>query len=103
VDAPLKRGDYLTLRRTNKKTMSIKNIKKFHDKKGVYEIVDRNGNSKYVGKSDNLGRRLKEHLSKKDVKGGSHFRTYSKQGVSAEKLENKLIMKKKPTINVRKW
>lgn len=93
----------MTLRRTNKKPMSKHNIKKFHNKKGVYEIVDRNGNSKYVGKSDNLERRLKEHLSKKDVKGGSHFRTYSKQGVSAEKLENKLIKNKKPNINIRKW
>ena len=78
--------------------MSEKNIKKFHNKKGVYEIVDRNGNSKYIGKSDNIERRLKEHLNKKDVKGGSDFRTYSKQGVSAEKLENKLIKKKNPLI-----
>ena len=83
--------------------MSKKNMEKHHGKKGVYEILDRNGKSKYVGKSNNIERRLKEHLSEKDVKGGSHFRTYSKQGVSAEKLENKLIKSKKPTVNIRKW
>jgi len=91
----------MTLKRTNIKPLSKKNIRKVINKKGVYEIIDRNGNSKYVGKSVNIGRRLDEHLRKKDLKNAHHFRTYSKQGVSAEKLESQLIKKKKPTKNIR--
>ncbi|MCK4796401.1 MAG: GIY-YIG nuclease family protein [Spirochaetes bacterium] len=93
----------MTIKRTNKKPFSKKNINDFDNSKGVYEIIDRNGNSKYVGKSNDIGRRLGEHLNNNDVKGGTHFRTYSKQGVPAEKLENQLIKKKKPTINIRPW
>ena len=91
----------MTLKRTNIKPLSKKNIRKVINKKGVYEIIDRNGNSKYVGKSVNIGRRLDEHLRKKGLKNAHHFRTYSKQGVSAEKLESQLIKKKKPTKNIR--
>ena len=102
MDGPLKRGDNLVLKRTIKKTLSASNIKQFDNRKGVYEIIDKKGKSIYIGKSNNIGRRIREHL-KTGIRGAYYFRTYSRQGVSAEKLENKFIKQKKPTKNIRAW
>lgn len=91
-------------KRTNKKRFSKKNIKNVAPEgSGVYEIVNSKGESLYVGKSNNVKRRLLEHIDHKDVCGAHGFRTYKPpRGYSAERYEDVLIQKK-PKKNIRPW
>lgn len=92
-------------KRTNRRRLNKTNIRDVApDGSGVYEITNRAGDSLYVGQSNDVERRLLEHLRDKDVRGAYEFRTYKPpRGHSAEKYEDKLIRQKRPKKNRRPW
>jgi len=92
-------------KRTNKKRFNKANIGKTAPaSSGCYEIVNSKGESLYVGKSNNIQRRLEEHLRDKDIRGAHSFRTYKPPpGMSSEKFEDRLMRNKKPKKNRRPW
>lgn len=98
-------GDQIFGRRTNKRRFNKRNIKNIAPEgPGIYEIVNSKGESLYIGKSNNVKRRLLEHMDNRDVRGAHSFRTYKPpRGYSAERYEDILIQKKKPKRNRRPW
>lgn len=68
---------------------------------GVYEILDSEFNTIYAGKSNHLRDRLMDHLG--EFRGAKFFRVWFMPPKAAEKVENRLIRKKKPKYNRRMW
>ena len=69
---------------------------------GVYLILDRNQRVQYVGKTNNLTRRLREHLDAADVGDARKFMAYqTRTEHSAGVLEKKLIQRYCPPYNIR--
>jgi len=70
--------------------------------KGVYLILNRFQRVQYVGKSNNLSRRLMEHLNTGDVGDARRFMAYqTRTEHSAEALERRLIRKYCPPYNIK--
>jgi excinuclease UvrABC nuclease subunit len=70
--------------------------------KGVYLILDRYDQVQYVGKSNNLSRRLMEHLDNGDIGDARRFMAYQTRTENAAlKLEKKLIRSYCPPYNIR--
>jgi excinuclease UvrABC nuclease subunit len=70
--------------------------------KGVYLILDRYNRVQYVGKSNNLLRRLMEHHDDNDIGDARRFMAYqTKTEGAALKLERKLIRSYCPPYNIR--
>jgi excinuclease UvrABC nuclease subunit len=69
---------------------------------GVYLILDRSQRVQYVGKTNNLTRRLREHLDSADVGDARKFMAYqTRTERAAEVLEKKLIRRYCPPYNFR--
>ena len=92
----------MPLRRFNRKRFGIQNIQLTPQVKGVYVILDRYDRPQYVGKSNNISRRLMEHLNNKDVSDARGFAAYqTRTDGAALKLEKKLIRKYCPPYNTK--
>ena len=91
------------IKRTNKKRLGPQNVSNVCESPGAYIILNRNGTEQYVGSSENLRRRLLEHLNQKDISDARSFRTYrTKSTVEARRLERQLYKKYRPRQNIRK-
>lgn len=92
----------MVVRRFNPKRLGVENIQSTPSVKGVYMLLDRYQRVQYVGKSNNLSRRLMEHLNSRDVGDARKFMAYqTRTEGAAEKLERKLIRQHCPPYNVR--
>ena len=88
-------------KRMNKRPFNRKNIEDVPNIPGVYELLDADGDTAYVGKSNRLRDRLYDHLGEfRDVR---FFRVRFMPPKAAEKVEDRIIREKKPKHNVRKW
>jgi len=77
------------------------NLKDLPNVPGIYELLDKNGETIYAGKSNHLRDRLLDHLGK--FKDAEYFRVRFMPPKAAEKVENRIIRRKKPKYNRRKW
>jgi excinuclease UvrABC nuclease subunit len=92
----------MVVRRFNSKRLGIENITATPPVKGVYMILDRYQRVQYVGKSNNLPRRLLEHLNSGDIGDARKFTAYqTRTEHSAETLERELIRRYCPPYNIR--
>lgn len=78
-----------------------KYIKDVPNVSGVYEILNAEFETIYAGKSNHLRDRLLDHLG--EFRGAKYFRVRFMPPKAAEKVENKIIRKKKPRYNKRMW
>ncbi len=85
----------------NKRPLSKKGIDPVPNIPGVYEILDKDGNTLYVGKSNHLRDRLEDHLG--EFRSAKYFRVRFMQPKAAEKVENRLIKERRPKYNIRDW
>jgi len=84
-----------------KRPFNRENLKNVPNVPGIYELIDRNEKTIYTGKSNHLKERLSDHLGR--FKDAKFFRVRFMPPKAAEKVENKIIKKKKPRYNRRKW
>lgn len=90
-------------KRMNRQYFNKKSLLKVPERPGVYELIGPRNKTKYVGKANNLRRRLRQHLNQRDVQGTMGFRVRFAPPSVAEKIENRIIKKKKPPFNERLW
>jgi excinuclease UvrABC nuclease subunit len=88
-------------KRVNRRKFCRSQIETIPNVPGVYEILDSEFNTIYVGKSNHVRDRLLDHLG--EFKGAKYFRARFMPPKAAEKVENKIIRKKKPKYNKRLW
>ena len=92
----------MVVRRFNSKRFGPQNVSELPQVKGVYLVLDRYGRVQYVGKSNNLQRRLMEHLNDGDIRDARHFTAYqTRTDGAATSLEKKLIRRHCPPYNVQ--
>jgi excinuclease UvrABC nuclease subunit len=92
----------MPLRRFNRKRFGLQNIQSTPNVRGVYVILDRYDRPQYIGKSNNLSRRLMEHFDSMDVGDARGFTAYQTRTEGAAlKLEKKLIRRYCPPYNVK--
>ena len=84
-----------------RRPFSKKYIEEVPNVPGVYEILDAKLKTIYAGKSNHLRDRLLDHLG--EFRGAKYFRVRFMPPKAAEKVENKIIRKKKPRYNERMW
>jgi excinuclease UvrABC nuclease subunit len=90
----------MEVRRFNTKRLGVENIAATPPVTGVYLILDRYERVQYVGKSNNLPRRLTEHLNNNDIGDARRFVAYQTRTEHAAKnLERRLIRKYCPPYN----
>lgn len=91
-----------SIKRTNAMRLGPMNVEDICDCPGAYIILNRNLDPQYVGSSTNLRRRLREHLTKKNIPDSRYFRTYQTKGPNEAKiLERQLFHKHKPYYNIQ--
>jgi excinuclease UvrABC nuclease subunit len=92
----------MVVRRFNTKRFGIQNVSSTPSVKGVYLILDRFNRVQYVGKSNDLSRRLTEHLNSGDIGDARRFTAYqTRTEHAAEDLERKLIRRYCPPYNIK--
>ena len=92
----------MVVRRFNSRRLGVENVAATPPVKGVYMILDRYERVQYVGKSNNLPRRLMEHLNEGDIGDARKFMAYqTRTDQAAESLERKLIRRYCPPYNIR--
>lgn len=92
----------MVVRRFNPKRLGPVNAAAVPPVPGVYLILDRYQQVQYVGKTNSLARRLKEHLDSADVGDARKFMAYqTRTEHAAEVLERKLIRRYCPPYNIR--
>lgn len=92
----------MAVRRFNTKRFGVQNVSDTPPVKGVYLIMDRFERVQYVGKSNDLSRRLMEHLNNEDIGDARKFAAYqTRTDHAAEVLEKKLIRRYCPPYNIR--
>ena len=90
----------MPVRRFNRKRFGIENVLSTPQVKGVYVILDRYDRPQYVGRSNNLSRRLLEHFDTDDVPDARGFKAYqTKTEGAARNLERRLIRRYCPPYN----
>lgn len=87
----------------NRRPFTEKSIREVPKRSGVYELIGPGNKTKYVGKANNLRRRLRQHLNQMDIPGVTAFRVRFAPPIAAEKIENRKIKRKKPPFNIRQW
>jgi len=79
------------------------NVEKTPDSTGIYVVKNRRGGTQYVGISQNLRTRLKQHLNQQDIPGADGFQIRTvRSKKQAENLEGNYIRRLKPKYNVLK-
>lgn len=87
--------------RWNSRPWSRTRIEEIPNSPGVYLLLSYEGNVNYVGKSNELRRRLMEHYNDEDVPGVRHFMCYQTYSTrDAEILERQLLNEYDPPYNV---
>jgi excinuclease UvrABC nuclease subunit len=71
------------------------------DRPGVYRIVDCDGSTRYVGRTNNLRRRTREHLNDGQAFGACHVSGYTMGNRRTYDVERKLISRHCPPGNTR--
>ena len=90
----------MPVRRFNTKRFGIQNVLETPDVKGVYVIKDRYDRPQYVGRSNDLSRRLLAHLDRGDIGDARRFTAYqTRTDGAAKKLEKELIKAYCPPYN----
>lgn len=90
------------MKRINIRHFGPKNIIKIPQEPGTYVLLNRTQQIQYVGSSNNLRKRLMDHLRLRDVPDLRYFRAYRTRSVNeAIKLEKKLYHKHRPPYNVK--
>ena len=91
----------MPVRRFNRKRFGIQNILSVPDVKDVYVILDRFNRPQYVGKSNDLQRRLLDHFDRGDIGDARRFTAYqTRTDSAASNLEKKLIRDYCPPYNI---
>lgn len=90
-----------------KRTTSVKNINKIPDTAGVYFLINKQGETFYIGKSTNIRERLKSHLSPKKRSFGDFAKETARVAwvptsgeIEALILEASAIKKYRPKYNI---
>jgi len=92
----------MVVRRFNSRSLGVENVAATPPVKGVYVILDRYQRVQYVGKSNNVSRRLMEHLNDGDIGDARKFMAYqTRTEHAAETLERRLIRRYCPPYNTR--
>jgi excinuclease UvrABC nuclease subunit len=91
----------MPVRRFNTKRFGIQNILFIPAVKGVYVVKDRYDRPQYIGKSNNLNRRLLQHFDQADIGDARRFTAYqTRTENAASTLGRKLIRRYCPPYNV---
>ena len=86
--------------RFNTKRFGIQNILETPSVKGVYVIKDRYGRPQYIGRSNDLSRRLLEHFDQGDIGDARRFSAIqTRTDGAAKKLEKQMIKTYCPPYN----
>ena len=90
----------MPVRRFNTKRFGIENILDTPSVTGVYVIKDRYDRPQYVGRSNDLSRRLLEHFDQRDIGDARRFSAIqTRTDGAAKKLEKRLIQDYCPPYN----
>ncbi|NWG36118.1 MAG: GIY-YIG nuclease family protein [Nitrososphaera sp.] len=71
------------------------------DNPGVYRIVDCDGSTRYVGRTNDLRRRTREHLHEGDALGACFISGYTMSNLDTYDVEKKMISRHCPPGNTR--
>jgi excinuclease UvrABC nuclease subunit len=87
-------------RRWNAKRLGPMNVASIPDVCGAYVILNRSKEAQYVGRSCELGTRLKKHLRDNTIPDARYFVAYQTDGENSSKaLERKLFRQHLPPHN----
>lgn len=87
-------------RRKNKAKFTKSELDKLPDSSGMYRIQTEGGRTNYVGVSNNVKERLKQHKREGNIPG-SYFSIEYMPKSKAETKENSVIRREKPKHNKR--
>lgn len=80
---------------------SRRSLGRVPNRPGVYRIVDCDGSTRYVGRTNNLRRRTREHLNDGIAYGACYVRGQAMSNLQTFDIERKLISKHCPPGNTR--
>jgi excinuclease UvrABC nuclease subunit len=86
-----------------KKGFSAKNIERVKEGPGVYKFFNPFDSLTYVGKANNLQKRLLQHLNEGDIPNVRKFEVKHTESTNeAESIEKNIIQRSKPIHNEQK-